>query len=173
MLINVHWLLLLPLIVLQGIESTGISFTNKLEGSTAMLTLLWSSPGYRLPSGEIRIVAVDKNNAITSRRISIILCACMNNGNCSAATDSTLLNAQGHHKLLCDCPLYYGGDSCQIEMRGCGFNVCPDYANCENDSSVDSGYTCSNCSVGYEVMAISATDMENKCVGKFAQSGYL
>lgn len=92
----------------------------------------------------------------------------MNNGNCSDVTDNTQLNAQGHHKQLCDCPLYYGGESCEIVMKGCGFNVCPDYAACEDDSSVDSGYTCSNCSAGYQLMTdIDATIMDNKCVGKF------
>ena len=149
----------------QGINSTGIEYSPTIAGSTATLELTWPNPGYSLPSEEIRIVAIDKNDASTSRRISIVLCGCMSNGNCSELIDTTLFNVQGHHKLLCNCPLFFGGDSCEIDMKGCGFDVCPDYAVCMNDSTVDSGYTCSNCSEGYEIIA-DPNLSENKCSGK-------
>ena len=141
-----------------------------ISDSTGTLELTWASPGYDVPSEEIRIFASDKSGAFTSRRISIVLCGCMNNGNCSDLANTDLFNAQGHHKLMCLCPLFFGGDSCEIDMRGCGFDVCPDYAVCMNDSSVASGYTCSNCSEGYQVIAVGD---ENKCSGNLSVTLFL
>ena len=148
---------------MQGIGSTGIIAEPTISGSTGTLKLTWASPGYDVPSEEIRLFAFDKTGDVTSRRISIVLCGCMNNGNCSDVVSTDIFNAQGHHKLMCICPLFFGGDSCETDMRGCGFDVCPDYAVCMNDSSVASGYTCSNCSEGYEVIGVGD---ENKCSGK-------
>lgn len=87
----------------------------------------------------------------------------MNAGSCVDIIDDIQLNFKGHLKRLCECPEYFGGESCEIEMRGCEFNVCPDYAECVNDSSVNPGYTCSNCSEGYSAIV---NEGENKCFGK-------
>lgn len=140
-----------------------------MTGSTGSLDLTWSSPGYNVPSNEIRVVASDSNGATASRRISIILCGCMNSGNCTSLIDDIHFNSHGHHKRLCTCPQFYGGASCEIEMRGCAYNVCPDYAECVNDTDTDAGYTCSNCTEGYSILSDGE---ENKCTGKLLYNVY-
>ena len=128
-------------------------------GTSASLS--WSDPGFTLPTGPIQLFANDTKGASSTRRISIILCACDNGGTCIDAPDSPPYDTNGHYKQLCSCPQFFGGDSCEIEMRGCNYNVCPDYAVCVEDNTVSEGYTCSECSVGYELLV----GME-KCIGK-------
>ena len=147
-----------------------MTFTIGITGSTGNLNLVWPSPGYNIPSKEIRIVTTDSNGASASRRISIILCGCMNGGNCASLIDDLPFNSNGHHKQLCTCPQFYGGESCEIEMRGCAFNVCPDYAKCVDDNDSDAGNTCSNCTKGYNI--ITDGD-ENKCIGKLLYEIYI
>ena len=65
----------------------------------------------------------------------------------------------GHFKQLCRCPQFYGGDSCEIEMRGCAYSVCPDSNVCEADATESSGYVCTGCQDGLMIV-------DSKCIGK-------
>ena len=116
--------------------------------------------GYDLPSGNVTLYAEDIHGTSSARRISIILCACANGGTCvEVNTNETLeLNEHGHFKEVCLCPEHYGGESCEIDMRGCSDNSCPEYSVCINNSSLPSGYYCSGCAVGYIFH-------DNKCTG--------
>ena len=99
------------------------------------------------------------------RRVSIILCGCANNGSCMMSTSdiSTLeVNQNGHYQWPCECSIFFGGDACEVDLRGCGdFNPCPDYSVCVNDSTVESGYVCDQCNTGFEVSGIG-----EKCTGR-------
>ena len=119
-----------------------------------------SYSGYDLPSENITLYAEDSHGASSARRISVILCACANGGTCvEANTYETLeLNEHGHFKEVCQCPEHFGGDSCEINMRGCSDNSCPDYSLCINNSSLPSGYYCSGCAMGYIFH-------DDKCIG--------
>lgn len=124
--------------------------------------LQWNNPGYSVPSGPIMLFANDTKGASSARKISVILCGCQNNGTCvevNHKTDTIQFNEGGHFKQLCDCPEYYGGDSCEIEMRGCNYSVCPDSSVCEPNATEPSGYVCSTCKEGFVVM-------DSKCNGK-------
>ena len=103
----------------------------------------------------------DIYGAASYRRISIVLCACANGGTCVQvyANETIEFNEHGHYKETCLCPEYYGGESCEIEMRGCMFNSCPNTSVCVDDPQQDSGYLCSACAVGYRFY-------ESKCIGK-------
>lgn len=123
--------------------------------------LEWANPGYDVPSEPIILFANDTKGASSMRRISIVLCGCQNSGSCVEA-DSDVENIQfdknGHFKQICDCPDYYGGDSCEIDMRGCDYHVCPDSNVCQPNATEPSGYICTGCGDGYRVM-------ESKCIG--------
>ena len=116
--------------------------------------------GYELPSGNITLYAEDSNGVSSTRRISIILCACDNNGTCVEVNTNEILelNEHGHLKEVCLCPEHYGGDSCEINLRGCSDNACPDYSVCIENSTLPSGYYCSGCAMGYIFQ-------DNKCTG--------
>lgn len=118
--------------------------------------------GYMLPSGNITLYAEDIHGASSAWRISIVLCACVNGGTCvQVYTNETIeFNEHGHFKEACLCPEYYGGESCEIDMRGCSNNVCPNHSVCVNDNRQPSGYRCSGCATGYIIH-------NNKCIGKF------
>ena len=116
--------------------------------------------GYQLPPGNITLYTEDSHGASSIRRISIILCACANGGTCVQVNTREVLelNEHGHLKEVCLCPEYYGGDSCEINLRGCSNNSCPDYSECVENSSLPSGYYCSGCTMGYIFQ-------DNKCTG--------
>lgn len=116
---------------------------------------------YVLPSGEITLYAEDVHGASSVRRISFVLCACDNGGTCvEVYTNETIeFNEHGHFKEICLCPEYYGGESCEIDLRGCRNNACPYRSICVDNSSLPSGYYCSGCATGYVFY-------DNKCIGK-------
>ena len=133
-----------------------------MNGNT--LVVMWSSPNITLPTSSLVLFANDSNGAPSIRSISIVLCACANGGSCIINEDnlgSAEFNHNNHYKWPCDCPEFFGGDSCEVDMKGCGeFSVCPDYSVCANNSMVPSGYTCNNCSEGYELV-----ESGGKCTG--------
>ena len=116
--------------------------------------------GYNLPPGNITLYAEDIHGASSAQRISVVLCACANGGTCvTVYTNETIeFNKHGHFKEVCLCPEHYGGESCEIDMRGCSNNTCPNYSVCVNDNRQASGYHCSGCAVGYMYH-------NNKCIG--------
>ena len=64
-----------------------------------------------------------------------------------------------YYKWPCNCSEFFGGNSCEIDMRGCGeFSACPDPAMCRNDSTLPSGYACDQCMDGFELS-------NTKCIG--------
>ena len=105
--------------------------------------------------------AEDIRGAASLRQISVVLCACANGGTCVQvyANETIEFNEHGHFKEQCLCPEHYGGDSCEIEMRGCRYNICPNNSVCVDDTQQPSGYQCSACAVGYSFH-------NRKCVGK-------
>ena len=122
-------------------------------------------PGLDLPTSPLIIAANDGNGGLTSRRISIVLCGCTNNGSCIINNDleAVQFDLNGHYKWPCSCPEFFGGDSCEVDMRGCGdFSVCPSYSICSDDDSVPSGYNCDTCLTGYEIDEFAMSD---KCTG--------
>ena len=127
------------------------------DGLTA--SLIWNNTGSELPSSAIQILATDSLGAVTVRNVSVILCACGNNGTC-VNTTTRQYNSDGHFLLGCDCPELFSGNLCEIDERGCSVSSCSDSALCEANSSVPDGYTCSACQEGYEM-----TD-DGKCEGK-------
>lgn len=123
--------------------------------------LVWGSPGSELPSTAIQILVNDSLGAVTVRNISVVLCACENNGTCINAT-TPQYNNNGHYLQECDCPDYFSGDLCETDDRSCSDTSCPEYSVCEVNSSVPAGFTCSSCRDGYEL------DNDGKCVGECA-----
>ena len=124
--------------------------------------LQWRNPGYDVPAGPIILFANDTKGASSMRRISIILCGCQNNGTCIEASQdmqNIQFDTNGHYKQICDCPEYFGGDSCEIEMRGCDYHVCPDANVCQPNATEPSGYICTGCGEGYHIM-------DAKCIGR-------
>ena len=138
----------------------GITFAMAMTFMDGWLE--WRNPGYSVPSGPIILFANDSKGASSTRRISIVLCGCQNNGTCIKVDDEAeniRFNKNGHFKQLCDCPEFYGGDSCEIEMRGCDYSVCPDSNVCEANATEPSGYICTGCGDGFVIV-------DSKCVGK-------
>ena len=91
-----------------------------------------------------------------------MLCGCINGGICVQAdrkVENIRFDENGHFKQLCSCPQFYGGDSCEIEMRGCDYSVCPDSNVCEADAAEPSGYVCTGCQDGFMIV-------DSKCIGK-------
>ena len=126
-------------------------------GDTAVL--VWDSPGSELPISAIHILANDSIGAVTLHPISIVLCACVNNGTC-VNTTSPLYNADGHFRQECHCMAYFSGDLCENDDRGCSNDSCPESAVCVEDSSAEAGFNCSSCQSGYELAD------DGKCIGK-------
>ena len=125
-------------------------------------SLVWNNPGSELPSSAIQILANDSLGAVTVRNISVILCACDNNGTCiDTDTISPQYNSHGHYLQECDCSEFFSGDLCEIDERGCSENSCPEFTLCEANSSVPAGFTCSACQEGYEIAD------DGKCEGKW------
>ena len=124
--------------------------------------LEWRNPGYDVPSGPIVLFANDSKGASSVRRVSVILCGCQNNGLCvvvGSRLENVKFNKDGHFKQLCDCPEFYGGELCEIEMRGCDYHVCPDSNICQPEATEPSGYICTGCADGFLLV-------DSKCVGK-------
>lgn len=121
--------------------------------------LVWDSPGSELPEIAIRLVANDSMGASTLHTISIVLCACENNGTCNNAT-TPQYNNKGHSLQECLCGELFSGILCENDDRGCSNDPCPEFAVCVEDSSVDVGYNCSSCQDGYELTE------DGKCNGK-------
>ena len=124
--------------------------------------LHWRDPGYNVPSGPIMLFANDSKGAASTTRISIVLCGCQNGGSCVEVNDRVEdipFDENGHYKQLCECPEFFGGDSCEVELRGCNYSVCPDSNICQPNASEPSGYICTGCSDGY-------TKVDSKCIGK-------
>ena len=120
--------------------------------------LRWSNPGYELPSAAIQLFVNDSSGASTTRNVSIVLCACQNNGECTTVTEPLQFNHNGHYKVPCQCPEFFIGDSCENDTRGCVLDPCPVYAACVVNDTVPEGYTCTDCQEGYHVVS-------DKCVG--------
>ena len=157
----IFWLL----IIIQVCDAiTGLTFVRSMSGSSGTLT--WLNPGYSLPSSPIQLFTNDSKGASSTRRISVILCACDNGGTCLPAGDNPPLNENGHYKQTCDCLEYFGGSSCEIEMRGCNFSTCPDYAECVENSMIPRGYECFGCDRGYFTLPGLPT---STCVGTYKQ----
>lgn len=93
------------------------------------------------------------------------MCACENGGTCLEAGESPSLNENGHYKTLCDCPEFYGGVSCETEMRGCNFSMCPDYAQCVENDVLPEGYECIGCDVGYQSISLPGLQ-SSTCIGE-------
>ena len=122
--------------------------------------LILSDLGLNVPSRPIIIFSNDTHGASTIHQISIILCGCINNGTCIevANIETATFDDNGHFKKFCNCPEFYGGDSCEIEMKGCNYSACPYFSTCVDNEHMPSGYECSECSTGY-------TFNNSKCTG--------
>ena len=129
-----------------------------LDTNENMTSLIWDNPGNDLPSSAIQILVNDSMGAVTLRNISVILCACENNGTCINAT-SPQYNSHGHYRQPCDCPESFSGDLCEIDDRNCSDTSCPESAMCVVNTSVAAGFTCSQCQDGYELAD------DGKCTG--------
>jgi len=127
------------------------------------ILITWLSPHRFLPDHALQLLSKDTDGGVTVRFVSVILCACLNGGTC-LRDDSILSRARfddnGHYKWPCNCSDFYGGSSCEIDMRGCGsFSTCPEPSMCRNEPSLPSGYACDQCPSGFELV-------DNKCTGK-------
>ena len=126
-------------------------------GDTAIL--VWDTPGSELPQSAIYIMANDSIGAATIHAISVVLCACVNNGTCNNAT-TPMFNANGHFRQECQCMPFFSGELCENDERGCSEDSCPESSICVEDSSVEAGYNCSSCQIGYELAD------DGKCTGE-------
>ena len=131
----------------------------ELDADGVMAWLVWDDPGSELPSSAIQILVNDSMGATTVRNISLILCACDNNGTCINATIPQY-NSDGHYLQECDCPEYFSGGLCETDERSCSESSCQESSMCELNSSVPAGYTCSACQEGYELAD------DGKCTGE-------
>ena len=122
-------------------------------------SLIWDSPSSELPLAAIQILANDSTGAVVVRNISVVLCACENEGTCSNAT-TPQFNSDGHYRQECECPAYFSGDLCETDEQGCSETSCPESSMCVVNASVPAGFTCSNCQEGYEL------GEDGKCIGK-------
>ena len=129
------------------------------------IIVTWPSPDQFLPDHALQLFSRDTEGGVTVRFVSVVLCACLNGGTC--LKDNRVLNRarfddNGHYKWACNCSDFYGGSSCETDMRGCGnFSTCPDPSMCRDDPTLPSGYACDQCSDGFELV-------DNKCSGKRA-----
>ena len=143
-------------ITLENIAATPV---ENITHDGLIAWLVWASPGSELPSTAVQILVNDSLGAVTVRNVSVVLCACENNGTCINAT-MPQYNSNGHYRQGCDCPDYFSGDLCETDERSCSDTSCPEYSVCEVNSSVPAGFTCSSCHDGYEL------DDDGKCIGK-------
>ena len=134
------------------------------RSGTGGLRITWQNPTAPFPDVPLRVFANDSTGAPTLRDVSVVLCQCGNGGNCTVDTstlDTATFDSNGYYQWPCRCPSFFSGASCEVDERGCGsFSTCPDYSVCVNDSSQASGYTCTDCQVGYDI------SMDGKCAGK-------
>ena len=143
--------------MVQAPEPDGISLEVESDGVTAQL--VWSDPDSELPSSAIQILVNDSMGATAVRNISVVLCACANDGRCINST-TLQCNSNGHYLQECECPDFFSGDLCETDERSCSDSSCPESSQCETNSSVPAGYTCSACQEGYEL------DEDGKCTGE-------
>lgn len=129
-----------------------------------MLQVTWLDPTAPFPDTSILLFANDTNGAPAVREVSVVLCQC-NNGTCrinNTTLQTATFDSNGYYQWPCQCPLFFSGDSCEVDERGCGeFSMCYT-SECVNDSSQASGYRCGNCLQGYAISRIG-----EKCSGKF------
>ena len=130
-----------------------------LDRTGDMALLVWDTPGSELPQNAIHILANDSLGATSIHAISIVLCACLNNGTC-VSTTTPLLDSNGHFRRECVCEDFFSGELCENDERGCSEDSCPESAVCVEDSSVDAGFNCSSCRSGYEL------EVDGKCTGE-------
>lgn len=142
--------------LLQGSIPEGFSLNVESDGTTA--SLVWTNPGSELPAYAIQVFANDSQGASIVRNISVILCACANNGMCINST-APQYNSNGHNILPCLCPDFFSGDLCDVDTRGCSDTACPEFSVCMDNDSVPEGYTCTDCEEGYYL------DDDGKCSG--------
>ena len=129
-----------------------------------ILTVSWLTLTTPFPSSPLQLYANDSTGAVTARNVSVVLCQCNNGGNCTMdeTLDTVLFDSNLYYQWPCVCPEFFSGDSCDVDERGCGlFDACPPYSVCMNDSSVDVGYVCQDCSAGYEI-----SQDGGKCMGE-------
>ena len=136
------------------------------------MAVTWNPVGVNLPNSPLEIFASDSKGGVTTRIVSVVLCACINSGSClmpGGDLGRLNFNSNRQYKWECTCPDFFGGDSCEVDMRGCGeFSDCPETSVCTNDSSVPSGYVCGQCMVGYEIVEVGG-----KCTGKNIKTIFL
>ena len=127
----------------------------QLDAATGALNITL----FTLPEFPIYLIANDSTGRMTKRRISIILCACSNGGNCVEPGPNDILpldTMTGHYQLPCTCPNHTKGIYCSTDRDDCSANTFPDFTLCHsNQTTMD----CSNC-LGFE------SNNTFVCVGK-------
>ena len=140
-------------------------FSCRIMGNSIQIS--WQNPSTPFPNVPLKLFANDSNGAPTVREVSVVLCQC-NNGNCSidnSSLETAAFDGNGYYQWPCQCPSFFSGASCEVDERGCGlFSVCPEYSECRNDTTLESGYSCETCRPGYQ---IQVDDQGGKCVGKY------
>ena len=114
------------------------------------LLVRWMNLTTPFPDTSLRIFANDSNGASAVRKVTMVLCQC-NSGSCVMENaDLFAFDENGYYQRPCLCPPFFGGDSCEVDERGCGeFSLCIG-AVCNNDSRQESGYVCGDCLPGYD-----------------------
>lgn len=148
------------LLTLQEVDG----FTCTRSGP--QLSVSWLTLTTPFPTSPLQLFANDSMGEITARNVSVVLCQC-NDGNCTmdmSTLDSVPFDSNRYYQWPCACPEFFGGDSCEVDQRGCGlFDDCPSYSVCMNDTDVDIGYVCQDCLSGFEI-----SQDGRKCVGEWA-----
>ena len=159
---QVNFVLVAMPYILQSPVPSGFT-VDTLISNTIIVT--WPSPDQFLPDHALQLFSRDTEGGVTVRFVSVVLCACLNGGTClkdDRVLDRARFDNNGHYKWSCNCSDFYGGSSCETDMRGCGnFSTCPDPSMCRDDPTLPSGYACDQCSDGFELV-------DNKCSGKCA-----
>jgi fibulin 1/2 len=103
----------------------------------------------------VTFVAYDEHNSTTIFTPQIVICGCINDGNCTYNVPNLLANPL---ILSCDClENVWSGQFCQYDSNGCNSLQCSPGVDCIDNPAPDYGATCLNCPDGYY-------DDERKCI---------
>ncbi|RDD39051.1 Fibrillin-2 [Trichoplax sp. H2] len=129
-------------------------------------TFTWNISTYENIS--LTFVATDNKGARSELAPQIIMCYCSNNGTCDYPAE--MVTVDNVDQVKCRCNPAWTGNHCTQDFNACADQPCFSNATCTDNIAPMSGYTCSNCPIGYVGDGLKCSDYDECLNGTHACS---